>query len=305
MEEKELNTNETTEEVVASEQVTETVAEPAVSEQAAQPQKQDAVAEDKGDKPMTKKKKILNTIFLAVQVALVVISLVICIVVILNPNTNEVSGVGIKLLPVRTGSMTGGTEIDGVKYKGFSKGALVVATKPKNGGNDLQVGDIVTFMMREETTNEYIPVTHRIVERIETEDGRVEYVTKGDANGDYDRRNGEIAHRIPGDMLAKYAFHIEKLGSAFLWIRDGYHFIFVIIIPLGLLLIYNIYLVAQIVVENKMKKAKAAAAESAKQAALASIDEEEIKRRAIEEYLRNQAAAAASSGDPDDKGDTE
>ena len=258
-------------------------------------------ADEKKEKPMTKKKKILNGIVLGVQIALVVLALVICLVVILNPNPNEVSGVGIKLMPVRTGSMDGTRELNGKTYKGFPAGSLVIATKPKNGGKDLQVGDVVTFMMREEESNEYIPVTHRIIERNEHEDGTVDYVTQGDANPTPDKRNGEIAHRIPGDMLAKYSFHIKGLGSAFLWIKDGYHFIFVIIIPLALLLIYNIYLVAQIVVENKMRKAKAAAAETAKAAALASIDEEEIKRRAIEEYLRNQTASAGSS-DPDDNG---
>ena len=75
-----------------------------------------------------------------------------------------------------------------------------------------------------------------------------------------------------------------------------------IIIPLGLLLLYNIYLVAQIVIEGRMKKANALAAEQAKQAALASIDEEEIKRRAIEEYLRSQAAASEA---PHNDGDSE
>lgn len=249
--------------------------------------------EEKDKKPVSKKKRILNGIFLGVQIALVVVAIVITLVMILNPKSDEVSSVGIKLLPVLSGSM------DGDRKDSFPKGALVVATTPKNGGEDLKVDDIVTFAMLEEESNQMILVTHRIIEVVEIEPGLVKYRTQGDANPLPDS-----TLKLPGDIKAVYAFHINGLGAALTWVRDGYHFIYVIIIPLGLLLIYNIYLVAQIVVEGKMKRAKAAAAESAKQAALASIDEEEIKRKAIEEYLKSQAATNGDDA-PSGKGDSE
>ena len=255
----------------------------------------EAVAEEKKEKPMTKKRKVLNAIFLGFQIALVVLSIVICLVVILNPNSqDEVSPVGVKLLPVLTGSM------DGDKKDSFPAGSLVIATSPKNGGEGLEVGKIVTFKQRNEITNEMMLVTHRIVEVVKVEEGVFKYKTQGDANNKPDE-----ALKLPGDIMAVYSFHIKGLGKALTWIRDGYHFIFVIIIPLGVLLIYNIYLVAQIVVENKMKKARAAAAETAKAAALASIDEEEIKRRAIEEYLRSQGNGQNEPEPPEEPDDPE
>ena len=284
MEEEKLNSTETPSEETLVEEVPKT--ESPVT---------DETAEMPAEKQMSKKKRILNAVFLGLQVALVVLSIVICLVVILNPNSQEeVSPIGVKLLPVLSGSM------DGNQKDSFPKGSLVIATSPKNGGENLKVGTIVTFKQRNEETNQMMLVTHRIVEVVQIDESVYKYKTQGDANGLADEQL-----KLPGDIMAVYSFHIKGLGSALSWIRDGYHFIFVIIIPLGVLLIYNIYLVAQIVVESKMKKAKEAAAESAKQAALASIDEEEIKRRAIEEYLRNQAAAAASPGEPDNKGDTE
>lgn len=289
MEDKELLKSEQQEEAVPAEEAVSPAAEEAPKQAA--PQAEDSTTEER--KPVSKKKRILNGVFLGLQIALVVLSIVICLVVILNPNSQEkVSPVGIKLLPVLTGSM------DGNEKDSFAPGALVVATTPKNHGENLKVGEIVTFTQRNEETNEMMLVTHRIVEVVQIDESVYKYKTKGDANALADE-----ALKLPGDILAVYAFHINGLGAALTWIRDGYHFIFVIIIPLGLLLIYNIYLVAQIVVEGKMKKARAAAAESAKQAALASIDEEEIKRRAIEEYLRNQAAATSAAGNPEDKGD--
>ena len=248
--------------------------------------------EKNDEKPMSKGRRIANAIILAVQIAFVVFAITICLVVMLNPSSNDkVSPLGLKLLPVLTGSM------DGDKKDSFPKGALVFATAPKNHGADLKEGDIVTFSMIEEVSGQRIIVTHRIIEVVTIEEGLYKYRTQGDANPMPDD-----ALKLPGDILAVYAFHINGLGSALTWVRTGYNFIYVIIIPLGLLLIYNIYLVAQIVVESKMKKAKAAAAKAAKDAALASIDEEEIKRRAIEEYLKSQNLSAQPPAS-EDKGE--
>ena len=251
------------------------------------------------EKPMSRGKKIANGILLGVQILIVVLAIIITLVVILNPSTGEVSSVGVKLLPVLSDSMDGERTIDGKTYKGFKTGALVVAKTPKNGGKDLKVGDIVTFSQPDSTGDGMILNTHRIVEIVE-----ISGVKKYKTQGDNPNAPVDSTLKLPGDIKAVYSFHIAGLGKALEWIRGGYHFIFVIIIPLGLLLIYNIYLVAQIIVENKMKKAKETAAENAKQEALASIDEEEIKRRAIEEYLRSQAKAAADASS-EDKGDTE
>ena len=249
-----------------------------------------SVADDE-EKPLSKKKKIVNGILLGVQIVLVLFAIILTLIMILNPKQDEVSGVGIKLLPVLTDSMDGERTlmIDGeeVTFKGFAAGALVIAKNPDY--DDLKVGDIVTFSDR--IGDEMGLNTHRIIEVVEIEPGLVKYRTQGDNP----EAPVDSTLKLPGDIKAVYVTHINGLGNALFWIRDGYHFIYVIIIPLGLLLIYNIYLVAMIVVEGKMKKAKAAAAEDAKAAALASIDEEEIKRKAIEEYLRQQAAANAST----------
>ena len=255
-----------------------------------------AAGADNGDKkkPLTKKQKVVNGILLGLQIALVVFAIALTLVMLLNPKKDDVTGVGIKLLPVLSDSMDGTRTIDGVEYKGFPTGSLVIAKSSKNV--DLKVGDIVTFQDR--IGDEIRLNTHRIVEVVEIEPGVVKYRTQGDNPA----APVDSTLKLPGDIKAVYITHIKGVGYALNWIRDGYHFIFVIIIPLGVLLIYNIYLVAQIVVEGKMKKAKAAAAASAAEAALASIDEEEIKRRAIEEYLRNQANAAESK-DSEDKGD--
>jgi len=290
MEEKEQLTGENT---VAKDEVEETSA-PTVD------QEKKVVTEKNGDngkKPMSKKKKILNAVFLGVQIALVVVSIILTLIMILNPKQDEVSSAGIKLLPVLTDSMDGERTIDGVTYSGFAPGDLVIAKSPHEDGI-YHVGDVVTFQMLDTTSNTIVLNTHRIVEVVEIETGYYKYRTQGDNPA----APVDSTLKAAGDIKAVYWFHIGKIGAALTWVRDGYHFIYVIIIPLGLLLIYNIYLVAQIVIEGKMKKANAVAAEQAKQAALASIDEEEIKRKAIEEFLKSQAAAGDT---PHDDGDAE
>lgn len=285
-ENKELTTETSSEEIVKTEEAvkeeTPAPSEAPVAEENAAPE-----TPNEEDKPISRKKRILNGILLGVQIALVLFAIILTLIMILNPKQDEVSGVGIKLLPVLTDSMDGEREIDGVKYSGFPAGALVIAKSPDY--DDLKVGDIVTFQMRADD-NTMVLNTHRIIEIVD-----VEGVKKYRTQGDNPEATVDSTLKLPGDIKAVYITHINGLGKALNWIRDGYNFIYVIIIPLGLLLIYNIYLVAQIVVESKMKKARAAAAEDAKQAALASIDEEEIKRKAIEEYLKQQAAAGADA----------
>ena len=247
----------------------------------------------KKEKPLTKGRRIANAIVLGVQIAFVVLAIVICLVVILNPKEEgEISPLGVKLLTVQTGSMTGELE------DSFDENALVIATNPKDGGEGLQKGDIVSFLYLEEKSGLMIVVTHRIDEVV-TENGFTQYFTKGDANAKRD--NG---WRTPNDILAVYAFHINGLGKAIKFIRDGYHFIYVIIIPLAVLLIYNIYLVAQMVVEAKMKKAKAAAAKAATASALQNASDEDLIRMLREKGI-DASALLASQQEKKDTNDSE
>ena len=266
----------------------------AAAEEAPVEEKKDAAAEEKdekGKKPITKTKKILNAIVLGVQIAFVVLSITICLVMLLNPKAqDEVSPLGVKLLTVNSPSM------DGTEKDSFGVNDLVIAKNPKNGGEGLQKGDIITFKMLEKESGLFIINTHRIDEVI-TENGFTQYKTKGDANPTQDP--GWVSAE---NVLAVYAFHIKGLGAAIKWVRDGYHFIFVVIIPLGLLLIYNIYLVAQIVVEAKMKKAKTAAAEAAAASARASLSEEDLLRLLKERGI-DPSAIKEQEGKKDDTSD--
>ena len=65
--------------------------------------------------------------------------------------------------------------------------------------------------------------------------------------------------------------------------RSSLGFGLVIVLPMALFFLYELYALAKIIMETKIKKATESSA---------VVDEEEIKRRAIEEYLAQQNASA-------------
>jgi len=276
---------EKTEECVESAEQPEETAETSVEAE------KEAETDEDGKKPMSKKKRIINAILLGIQIAFVVVAITICLVMLLNPKAqDEISPLGVKLLPVQSDSMKGD------KKDNFVKGDLIIAHNVKNGGEGLTEGTIITFKMLEETRGVEILVTHRIHQVI-TENGFTQYITKGDNNALPDK-----TWLQPKDVLAVYSFHIKGLGAVIDWIRDGFHFIYVIIIPLGLLLIYNIYLVAQIVVEAKMKKAKETAAATARsnlseEDLLRLMQERGIDTSALQAQMQNSAQSDKKEGD--------
>ena len=105
----------------------------------------------------------------------------------------------------------------------------------------------------------------------------------------FDKFNAKsiISYRVQGIVTTK----ISKLGNAIIWLQDSTNFLLAVVLPLALLLVYNIYLLIRMVIDYKLRKVKeqnelAVAAIKAD----SSFNEEEIKRKAIEEYLAAQKA---------------
>ena len=134
--------------------------------------------------------------------------------------------------------------------------------------------------------------THRIVEVINGdnyENENVSYRTQGDnpeTNATPDK-DLVLHSSVVGVWTGKKA---GGLGSALDFLQSSTGFLVVIVLPLALFFIYELYNVISTVVSMKHKKA-----------AITPEDEEEIKRKAVEEYLRQQAALGASSEKAEDK----
>ena len=139
----------------------------------------------------------------------------------------------------------------------------------------LQVGDIVTFHTI--IDNQYALNTHRIVS-INDVNGMNSYTTKGDNNDLADQ------HVIAdGDIVGKYAFKIPYLGKVMDVLSSTWGFLIIIVLPMLLFFIYQVYHL--VIVGMNLKRAMAE--EDRMKAAEAIVDGEQAKA------AKSEAAAAA------------
>ena len=156
----------------------------------------------------------------------------------------------------------------------------------------LKEGDIITFHTIIE--NEYALNTHRI-ESITEENGIRSYVTKGD--------NNEISdmHVISdGDIVGKYLGKLSRFGKVMEFLSSSVGFLIVIVLPLLLFFIYQIYNL--IMVGINLKKAMAVE-EATKKAAAEDEAAEKVKEAeaALAEAMRLKAEVEAKLAEVSEK----
>lgn len=156
----------------------------------------------------------------------------------------------------------------------FRAGDLIIIRKcdPQT----LKQGDIVTFHTI--INNEFALNTHRITE-IQDLGGARSYVTKGD--------NNELAdiHMIAdGDIVGKYVCHLAGFGKVMSFLSSSLGFLLVIVLPLLIFFIYQVYHLITVSIDLK----KAIAVETAREQAQAAAQ-----------------AAAQSAPKPEEKTDTD
>lgn len=169
----------------------------------------------------------------------------------------------------------------------------------------LQEGDIITFHTI--INNEFALNTHRIAE-IDDQGGARSYVTKGD--------NNEIAdvHMITdGDIVGKFVTRLPKFGRMVEFLSSSTGFLLVIVLPLLIFFIYQVYHLVTVSIDLK----KALAVENLQQggqaedilAAAAKAKEEAEKAKAeaeaalaeakrLKEEAEKQKTEAASHAEP-------
>jgi len=245
-----------------------------------------------------KAKKIANIIVTSLQVAIVVVTVAISIFVWTTTGRGEPSTKPIQMLAIRSNSMKGDAP------DSFNAGDLVIVKAPKDA-TALEIGTVVTYKLSIEGGGTTL-VTHRINAISVGDNDEVTYITKGDNSDSFDNK---ILHA--DDIVGIYSGKIKGVGNALLWLQgfervelsggdygwdyvgNTNNFLYVIIIPLIALLLWNGYAMIKVIMEGKLKKARDEAAAAAAAAAggnAAALDAEEIKRRAIEEYLASLSA---------------
>ena len=190
-------------------------------------------------------------------------------------NQNVSSLLGYTPLVVKTNSMS----------PTFDAGDLIFIKKCDP--DTLKEGDIICFHTI--IDNEYALNTHRI-EKIDESNGVRSYTTMGDNN------NGIADRHIisNGDIVGKYTGHLKKAGKVMDFLSSSTGFLIVIVIPMLLFFIYQVYNLIMISIRLKKVMAVEAAKEAAAQAEeenKAKNSDAEAARAALEEAKRMREGA--------------
>ncbi len=160
----------------------------------------------------------------------------------------------------------------------FDQGDLIVIKTCDT--SKLQVGDIVTFHTI--IDNQYALNTHRI-ESIDELNGMRSFTTKGDNNDVAD------THIISdGDIVGQYVFKIPGMGKVMDFLSSTWGFLIVIVLPMLLFFIYQVYHL--VIVGMNLKRAMAE--EDCMARAAAIVDGEGSDAEAGSDVERAEAARA-------------
>ena len=113
---------------------------------------------------------------------------------------------------------------------------------------DLKVGDVITFISNNPSTNGYI-ITHRIVDVGKNEEGYY-YHTKGDANQSEDRTP------VPfNNVIGKVILKFPQLGRVQMIVSNRLGWILLVLVPaLGVIIFDSIKVIKTIKLSNKSKE---------------------------------------------------
>ncbi len=164
----------------------------------------------------------------------------------------------------------------------FRAGDLIFIKKCDT--STLKEGDIICFHTI--IDNEYALNTHRIQKIEESGDAR-SYTTLGDNN------NGVTDTHIisDGDIVGKYVGHLQNAGKVMDFLSSSIGFLIVIVLPMLLFFIYQVYNLIMISIRLK----KAVAVEAAKEAAVAQekAAQQNVVTERKAETAESEAAKAA------------
>ena len=192
-------------------------------------------------------------LFNAAAIALILVSVFVLLSVVLTPAGQVPQVLGYSVFRVMTGSMEPEIREDSL---------LVVQKTPPE---DIVPGDVISFFspdpMLEGAVN-----THRVV-RIEKENGRTQFITKGDAN--------VIEDIYPTDasaLVGRVVFQSYGLGKAVSLLSNPLVFGIIILLPLVIILVMNLCRAVRIAAD------------------MAKKEEEEAVRKALEEIKAKRDA---------------
>lgn len=192
-------------------------------------------------------------LFNAAAIGLILVSVFVLLSVVLTPAGQVPQVLGYSVFRVMTGSMEPEIRSDSL---------LVVKKIPPE---DIAPGDVISFFSPDPVLEGAVN-THRVV-RVEKENGRTQFITKGDAN--------VIEDTYPTDasaLVGRVVFKSYGLGKTVSLLSNPLVFGSIILLPLLIILLMNLYRAVRIAAD------------------IAKKEEEEAVRQALEEIKAKQNA---------------
>lgn len=177
--------------------------------------------------------------------------------------------------------------MEGNKKGSFNEGDMLIVDKiSADEALKLDVDDIIVYRAPIDIDGDGETGdinTHRIVEKWTTDGGIVYFRTRGD-NPNYGEDTYDLRYT---DVVAVYngKSKLSGIGAVADFLKSSIGFFLIVVLPMALFFLYEVYNLIKIIMEQKLKKASAT---------VSAETEEEIKRRAIEEFLAQQQAANAA-----------
>ena len=192
-------------------------------------------------------------VFNVAAIALILVSVFVLLSVVLTPAGQVPQVLGYSVFRVMTGSMEPAIPEDSL---------LVVKKTPPE---EIAPGDVISFFSPDPALEGAVN-THRVV-RIEKEDGKYLFITKGDANA--------IEDIYPPDdslLVGRVVFQSYGLGKAVSLLSNPLVFGAIILLPLLIILLMNLYRAVRLAADISKK------------------EEEEAVRQALEEIKAKKAS---------------
>lgn len=218
-------------------------------------------------------KKAAEILFSFVLWAVILMAALFTFTTLATRNNNQVASIaGFTPLTVASDSMA----------PTFNAGDLIFIRKCDTKA--LKEGDIITFHAI--INNEYALNTHRIAE-IQEQNGARCYTTKGDNNAIAD------THIISdGDIVGRYQGKLPGFGKIVDFLSSSMGFLLVIVLPLLVFFVYQVYHLITVSIELKKALAVESVQEGASSDALLQAKEEAERAKAEAEAARAEAEAA-------------
>lgn len=228
-------------------------------------------------------KKILNIVIDILIVVMLIISALVAGLAIASKNDGIPNVLGYAPLSVQSDSMV----------PAFESGDLIISSIV-NDDTEINKDDVITFV---QSINGYDQLnTHRVIE-IQESEGYTFYVTKGDNNPDPDP---DLI--VKQDVLAKHTgIVLGGFGVVYDFLTSQMGFFLVILLPLIIFFLYEVFRVVKNLIEYNKEKAYNEAVASASNNS--GLSEEEMKL-AVEKYLAQQKAEQEAQSESFDKTDT-